>query len=196
MADEKEKALFDPGFSGVLLHFLPQYQDMSAQISSLKNFNQRKFKYQMMSKNVNKAFYSTFGFWCGCILWGIYLKNKFKDALKEIEGNSLLDIDKAELQEYMFNEEFDFIENYMKNYPKETKYFLGREIFIDKKFFDIFYDYKEFCVLNEHFIHTRLTSDIKLPKKFDREYSKLELEEIYNKIFNAIEAKDLSKLIE
>lgn len=196
MTDTLDKALFDPGFSGVLIHFLPSYQDMSTQISSLKNFNQRKFKYQMTAKSVKKAFESTFGFWCGCILWGVYLRYKFQNAPKEIEGNSLLEIDQAELQKYMFDEEFDFIENYMKNYPKETKYFLGREIHYDKKFFDIFYDYREFCTLNEHFVHTKMTSDIKLPKKFERNYSESELEEIYNKIMTAIAEKDLSKLIE
>lgn len=196
MTDSLNKALFDPGFSGVLFHFLPAYQNMNAQISSLKNFNQKKFKYQMLSKNVNKAFNSTLGFWRGCILWGIYLKYKFKNAPKEIEGNTLLDISENELKEYMFNEEFDFIENYMKNYPSETKYFLGKEIKFDKKFFDIFYDYREFAVLNEHFVNTKMTSDIKIPKKFELEYTDIELDEIYNKIINAINDRDLSKLIE
>ena len=196
MSDDLNKALFDPGFSGVLMHFLPIYQDASMQISSLKNFNQRKFKYQMLSKNIEKAFKSTFGFWSGCILWGIYLKYHFKKAPTEIEGNSLLNIGEDELSEYMFDEEFNIIENYMKNYPKETKYFLGREINLDKKYFEIFNDYKEFCTLNEHFIHTKMTSDIKIPKKFEREYSEIELSQIYNKIESAIKDKDLSKLIE
>lgn len=191
MEINKDKALFDPGFNPILNHFIPVYTEFSNLLASAPKQQTKKKLYMVNAPIVKNSLKSTVGFWLGCILWAVYLKNHF-DA-QEIEGNSMLNIDEEEIE--FIHAQNEVIENYFKSYSAEVKKYIGIQAQLPEKYKEIFEDYKEFTELNNHFRLTKLTSELKLPSKYDREYSKEEIEKIFSDIQDIISSKDLSLFI-
>ena len=192
MEINKEKALFDPGFNPILNHFIPVYTEFSNLLASTPKQSVKKKLYLVNAPLVKNSLKSTVGFWKGCILWAVYLKNYFHEP-QTIEGNTMQNIDEEEIQ--FIHAQNNLIENYFKSYSAEVKKYIGIHAELPEIYKEIFEDYKEFTELNNHFSSTKLTSELKLPEKYDKEYSGEELENLFNSIQEIINSKDLSLFI-
>ncbi|MBR6163270.1 hypothetical protein IKQ26_05235 [bacterium] len=192
MEINKEKALFDPGFNPILNHFIPVYTEFSNLLTSTPKQSVKKKLYLVNAPLVKNSLKSTVGFWKGCILWAVYLKNHFNEP-QPIEGNTMQNIDEEEIQ--FIHAQNNLIENYFKSYSSEVKKYIGIHAELPEIYKEIFEDYKEFTELNNHFSSTKLTSELKLTKKYDKEYSEEELENLFNSVQEIINSKDLSLFI-
>lgn len=190
MIDFKENIPFDPGYSKHLLIFAQNYLEGMEDIKKTINNNQKKFKFRLYVSKFDKALKSTLGFWVGCILWATYIKFKYPN--KEIEGNAFLGKNKEDIDEYFYELEFKLVEDYILNYPKNTKFYLGKEMSFPQKYLEIVKDYKEFLNLNDNFLKTAKTNDIKLNQKFEKN---VDLQEIEAKIDKALAQGDLATLL-
>ncbi len=191
MLDFKDNVPFDPGYSKYLLIFAQNYLEGMEDIKKTVNGNQRKFKFRLYVSKFNKALKSTLGFWVGCILWAAYIKFKYPEC--DIKGNSFLGKNKEDIDEYFYELEFKLIEEYISNYPRNTKINLGKEENFPPYYLEIVKDYKEFLNLNENFLKTAKTSDIKLNPKFEKN---VDLEGIKAKIEKALTQGDLATLLD
>ena len=188
----KDKALFDPGFNPILNHFIPVYTEFSNLLNSAPKQHIKKKLYMVNAPIVKNSLKSTVGFWKGCILWAVYLKNHFNPP-QEIEGNTMFGLDESEVN--FINAQNEIIENYFKNYSAEVKKYIGIQAQLPENYKQIFEDYKEFTELNNHFFTIKLTSELKLPKRYERGYSTEELEQIFCSTQEIINSKDLSAFI-
>lgn len=199
-ANEKETATapFDPGFAPHLIPFLPSLQAMESELLKVKNFNQKKTRYKMFEKPVLKALQSTLGFWVGCILWGGYIKYKNQNNPKNITGNDFLNLKKEDIPDFAYNTEFDAIENFIKDFSKNTKYYTGSNASLPEFYGIIVKEYRTFVELNDNFLNTKTTADIQIPPKFDflAQYKDTQLNELDAKIFEIIKSGDLSGFLE
>jgi len=198
-ANEKEidTAAFDPGYAPNLIPFLPAIRAVEAELSSIKNFGQKKLRYKVLSKIAHKAFLSTLGFWVGCILWGGFIKYKFQPP-KNISGNGFSGLSKEDITNFAYDEEFEAMEKYIQNYSKDTKYYLGINASLPEFYGKIVEQYKQFVAINDNFLNSKTTEDIKIPEKFEflAKYSENQLDDVYAQIMKIIENKDLSQFLE
>ena len=185
---------FDPGFAPNVLHFYPTLQAMNAELFRLKNFGQKKLRYKVLDKICQKALQSTLGFWVGCIFWGGFIKYKFQNDPKPISGNSFLELKKEDIPDFAYNDEFDAIENYLENYTKDAKYYLGISAELPTAYKTIVEQYRLFVDLNNNFLEAKTSTDIKIPTKFGflEQYTEQQLDEMYAQIMQNIQNKDLS----
>lgn len=155
-------------------------------------------RYKVLDKTVQKALQSTLGFWVGCILWGGYIKYKFKNTPKAISGNSFLELKKEDIPDFAYNTEFDEMEKYIENFAKNTKYYTGVNASLPASYKNILEEYKSFIDLNEHFLQTRTTADIKIPPRFEflAQYSDSQLDKLGAEIVQIITKGDLSSFLE
>ncbi len=187
------KIPFDPGYAPCVIYFMPLYENGIAELNSIKNFNQKRLKYKMLLPFLDKALKSTMGFWVGCILWAVYIK--YSCSNKEIEGNNFLNVKREDLKNYLYEQEFELIENYIKDYAKNVKYYTGANAALDDKYLEVVRDYREFIKLNNNFLNTKTTDDICLGEKFIKNYTKKDLDDIVKKIDDAINSCDLTKFL-
>lgn len=191
-------ASFDPGFAPNIIHFYPDFITMEEELARLKNFGQKKMRYKVLDKTVQKAMQSTLGFWVGCILWGGYIKYKFQAAPKAIEDNSFLGLSKDDISSFGYQDEFKVMDKYLENFEKNTKYYTGANATLPKEYKTILNEYVSFIELNGHFLETKTTEDIKIPAKFEflAKYSAAQLNKLGAKIVEIIETGDLSAFLE
>ena len=108
------------------------------------------------------------GFYYGCLLWAAYIS--YENPPKDIEGNSFYGKTKEELEQYAYLEEVNYILNFFEQYPKNLAYYRLQGNKIDEKYIKTVEIYKEFLIINESFIKTKTTADLKIPsviKKLD-----------------------------
>lgn len=189
---------FDPGYAPNLVPFLPAIRAINSELAPIKNFGQKKLRYKILSKIGHKAFLSTLGFWVGCILWGGYIKYKFEESPKAISGNDFIGVSKEEINSFAYNEEFEEMATYIQTYSKDQNYYLGKYLSLPNFYGKIVDEYKEFVALNENFLYSKSTNDIKISPRFEflAEYSDEKLSELYAQIMTNIESHDLSQFLE
>lgn len=195
--DFTKGAPFDPGYAPHLISFLPAVLSAKSELGRIKNFGQKKLRFRVLNKITHKALLSTLGFWIGCILWGGFIKYKFQEP-KEITGNDFLGVKKEDIQDFEYSIEFDEMENYLDNYSKDMKYYVGIAEELPVVYKVIVEEYRQFIELNDNFLGTKTTQDIKIPPKFEflAQYSEQELDELYAQIMSVIDSKDLSGFLE
>jgi len=196
--DFEKEVPFDPGYAPNLVPFLPAINAINTELLPIKNFGQKKLRFKVLSKIGHKAFLSTLGFWVGCILWGGFIKYKFEEEPKTITGNDFIGLSKEDIAGFAYNEEFEAMANYIQTYSKDQNYYLGKYLSLPNFYIKIVEEYKEFVALNENFLYTKSTNDIKISPRFEflAEYSDLKLDELYSEIMTAIESNDLSQFLE
>ena len=59
--------------------------------------------------------------------------------------------------------EVDFVKKYLEQLKKDAKYYANQEFVPDESYEKILDTYREFLKLNEGFIKTQTTTDIKIP---------------------------------
>lgn len=187
MATTELKGLeFDPGFGPYILAFRGTLEYLYADMNRFKNFSQKKMKFMQYHKKFIEMFENNLGFYVGCLMWAAYIKTQPK---QKILSNHCLG------QEY--NEEANisdtqFMLQFTELFPKDMKYFLGKNYSFDTKIVELLKVYEEFLVLNKGFVESEYNTDIELPKSV-----KVEGAEGYkNQIEVVLKTEDLSKLLE
>ena len=84
MTTEDKTCLFDPGFSKWITDFEGNIEYFYLGLNSIKNFNQKKFKFASSYNRIQELINTYIGFYAGCMLWGACLKS-LGDI--KIEGN-------------------------------------------------------------------------------------------------------------
>ena len=158
-----EKVLFDPGYSKHVSSFVYFNEQANLVIKALKTPQQRSFKFRQLLPQILEVLKKEVGFYQGCLLWAIYLKYNFSSSPKEIEGNSFYGRTDEELVNSNYLAEINYIIDFIEQYAKTLNYYRIKAESIDNKYKKTAEIYKEFLILNQSFINTKTTKDIKLP---------------------------------
>lgn len=187
MIDTTDGIQFDPGFIQHISAFEPNIEYVYDTLSSIRNFNQKKQQFKMFLPKIQSLLKNYLGFYLGCILWAVYIKNL---GDKPIIGNLCFG---GEYSEKDTLEEVDFIKNYIEQLKKDVKYYTGQDFKIEPESLNILDAYREFLKSNEGFVKSQNSSDIKLPEKF-KTPSKEDLQEILQGIEKVIDNGKLHEL--
>lgn len=183
---------FDPGFIQHISAFMPNIDYVNETLNRYRNFAQKKQQFKMFYPKIKSLLENYLGFYLGCILWAVYIK-QFEN--KELLNNICFG---GEYSEEETLSEVDFITNYIEQLKKDVKYYTGQNFSIDTTSINILAAYREFLKENKGFVETKTTSDIVIPKSFKTPEQK-SLDEILNKIEEVINngrLKDLYSLAE
>ena len=194
IVDEKLNTVpFDPGFAPYVLVFSTTYFYMEAEVRKFKNANQRKMKYKSLESGIMKLCDNLISFYFGGMLYGAYLKNKFKDEPKELAGNDFFGLNLEDCKNGDVSIEVQSLEKFIKNNDRNP--FASKKI--NPKYTSIIDSYIEFLEKNEYFINVKTTNDIKIPSSlsFISKYKDDSLDEILATIDEAITSRKIEKLL-
>ena len=183
------KALFDPGFSKILLSsFSYNMEVLYMDLNRIKNFGQKKTQFIIVFQK-GKSLYDVYlGFYLGCMLWGACLKSMGNE---KIEDNPFIG---REYQRELSLEEINYLRDFVKKFDRDSKYYLGKPFKVDENKLKILDMYEEFIDANNGFIETDSTDKIKLVGKLN-ELTKEEINEINLKIEEVIQKDKLEDLL-
>lgn len=177
---------FDPGFAPYILAFNGTLEYLYMDINRFKNLSQKKVKFMQYHKKIVDMFYNNLGFYIGCLLWAAYIKTQPK---QEILGNHCLG---KEYDEQSNISDTQQMLQFVELFPKDMKYFLGKDFSFDASVIDLIKVYEEFLILNKGFIESKYNADIILPSAV-----KTENAEGYKELIDKVlETGDLSKFME
>ena len=186
----KEKVQFDPGFAPIVIESIQQLGYTYYSFDAIANIKLKKINFPTVYKKLEKYLKTNISFYLGCMMWALYI-SQFENC--EIEGNKLLG-EKCKESEY--TDEINFLIDLVeKKLPRDVKYFLNKNIEQDKRYSVILNTYKDFLLENKGFCDCADTSDIKLPKIL-KKLEKNELDNLNTIIQNAIEEKNIDKLLD
>lgn len=178
---------FDPGFIQHIQAFIPNIEYIYRTLHQFRNFGQKKAHFKMYYHKIQILLNNYIGFYLGCMLWAVYIKQFDKRPLL----NNLCA--GGEYSEEETLAEVDFIEKYIEQLKKDVKYYLGQNFSIDTETMNIISAYRTFLKENEGFVNAKTTDDVKIPASFKKPSDK-ELETILIKIEEVIENGKLSEL--
>lgn len=180
---------FDPGFAPHLLAFRGMVEYLYLDISRFKNLSQKKLKFRQYYKKILFGFDNNMGFYAGCLMWAAYVKTQPK---QEILNNYCLG------QEYNADEnvsETHFMLDFVQQYPRDMKYYLGETYAFDEKLINLIKLYEEFLTLNKGFVETKNNTDIILPSGFKSQNPE-GYKEIIDKVLETGKLEELINYIE
>jgi hypothetical protein len=158
---------FDPGYAPKAFSFIEAIKTTQDCYAQLKTNSQKKAWLPQAEAQVIKIIELNAAFHLGCILWGGFLANRFKDDPKEIEGNTTLTLSEEEKRDLDCAAGAKAALQYIKNFDRDCKYFLKRGMKISPKIKKIYESYVEFAELNDNFVNTKTTDDVKTPKAIE-----------------------------
>jgi len=164
LSEEKNKVLFDPGFSQFSVDFPSEAFEYLDQIAKLKQNHQKKFAFTKLETQIVPIIRHYASFYLGCILWGIYLSEKYKDDAREITGNPILSMTEEEKSKINYDNEIDFILNFSQKLESSSKFYLNRPSKIQSELLKYIELYKDFANINDNFKNLVYTNDIKIPQ--------------------------------
>ncbi len=179
--------LFDPGFARHTSILSINIDYVYKEISKFKNLGQRKTQFKMYYQKLLQIVNNNVGFCLGCMLWAIYIKSQ---GSQEIINNPCIG---GTYDEKEAVEEVDFSKNYFDQLKKDAKYYLGLDYQINPEYIRVLDVYREFLILNEGFVNTKTTDDIKLPESLKIPKN---TEAINDKIQYVIKTGNLTDLFE
>lgn len=179
-----EKVPFDPGIAQFAPCFSQDVEYYMAQVLAPKAIQQRKFKFQIVQPKIYDSFNKIVAFYTGCLLWAFYIKNSDNETEKEITGNGFYGRDVINSDDFDFLYEIDFLINYFDKYPKDYKFFLGKDVKLDDKWLDIAKNYRGFLELNKNFVEVKTTKDLKIPTSFKPNSNLAEIKILFDKVIN------------
>lgn len=154
---------FDPGYSKYVSSFMYFNEQVKGILKSFKVQNQKIFQYRRFLPQILDVMQKEVGFYYGCLLWAAYIS--YENPPKEISNNSFLGKTPEELKEFDYLEEVNYILNFFEQYPKDLMYYKIQAQSIDSKYIKTVEIYKDFLIINESFIDTKTTADLKLPSE-------------------------------
>ena len=152
-----QEVQFDPGFVRHMSAFVPNIEYVYGSLAQFRNFSQKKQQFKMYYPKIQSLLKSYMGFYLGCMLWALYIK-QFDGA--KIFNNLCFGVEYNEVETL---NEVDFIKKYIEQLKKDAKYYANQEFIPDESFEKILDTYREFLKLNEGFVKTQTTTDIKIP---------------------------------
>lgn len=184
------KALFDPGFSKLLLSsFSYNIEILYIDLNRVKNFGQKKTQFILTFQKGKSLFDVYLGFYLGCMLWGACLKSMGNE---KIEGNPFIG---REYKREESLEEINYLRDFVKKFDRDAKYYLGKPFKVDENKLKVLDLYEEFIDANGGFKEVDTTDKIQLVGKLG-EFTKEQIEETENKIQKVIEEDKLEDLLE
>lgn len=176
---------FDPGFIQHMSAFVPNIEYVYDTLSSCRDFNRKKQQFRMFYPKIQSLLKNYLGFYLGCMLWAVYIK-QFDNA--KILNNLCFG---GEYDEKETLSEVNFIMDYIEQLKKDVKYYTGQNFSIDSTSMSILEAYREFLKVNEGFVKTQTTNDVKIPQTFK---TPADLQEIYTAIEKVVENGKLYEL--
>ena len=187
--DDNNTIQFDPGYAPVVRNSIGQVGCTYYMFNSINNIKLKRQNFFTVSIKLEKFLKENVAFYLGCLLWACYI-SQFD---KNIEGNKLLG---EECKEEEYTSEINFLIDFVENqYPRDYKYYKNKLYLTDEKYLPILKTYREFLILNNGFVNCSKTSQILIPSNLKKP-SEVEQSQIYDKIQEAINAKNLSLLFE
>ncbi|MBE7710755.1 MAG: hypothetical protein E7Z92_01305 [Cyanobacteria bacterium SIG31] len=177
---------FDPGFAPYILAFQGTIEYLYMDLNRFKNFSQKKLKFMQYNKKMIEIFDNNIGFYIGCLLWAAYIKTQPK---QEILSNHCFG---KTYNEEENTSETDFMIQFTELFPKDMKYFIGKNFSFEEEKIRLLKVYKEFLIINKGFVESKYNTDIILPESVKTENA-TEYKDIIDK---TLKTEDLSKLIE
>lgn len=177
---------FDPGFIRHLNAFVPSIEYIYSDLNSFKKFNQKKLRFKMYYHKLHNLIDTYIGFYLGCILWAACVKDMDKPLLNNLCHG-------GEFDEKETTAEVRFVREYLEQFKKDTKYYMGQDYIIDELQTKILDEYEDFLNINKGFINTQKSSEIELNKGV-KSLSEAEKEIITDKIAEVIESGDFKEL--
>ena len=188
MTTEDKTALFDPGFSKWITDFEGNIEYFYLGLNSIKNFNQKKFKFASSYNRILELINTYIGFYVGCMLWGACLKS-LGDI--KIEGNFGLG---EKFDEKSGLRSLNYILDFLNKFEKDVKYYMGKTIKTDEYKIETIKTYMEFLRKNKGFVETDSTGKIVLVGKLDK-LTNTEIEEIKEKILDVVTTGRIKELL-
>ena len=183
----EEGVTFDPGFIQHISAIIPNIQYMYENLDKYRNFGQKRNQFKMLFPKLEDLIQNYMGFYAGCILWAEAIKTLDN---KPITGNYCVD---GTYDEDETLQEVKFLRRYLEAFPKEVKYYIGKEYTVPENFFKVLDLYEDFLRKNEGFIKVIHTNDIKLPSNC-KEVK--DINSAFNKIEEVTENGKLRELVE
>lgn len=198
MKDFKNNVPFDPGFSQLSFSFIENIQVVNNEYSKLKAAHQKKFWLMKFEPTIIELINKCSAFYLGCLLWGGFIHNRFKDNPREIDGNNTKNLSVEEQQELDCAIEAKAILQYLESFDRDCKFFLKRPAKFPSIIKDILKNYVEFAQINNNFLGVNKTDDIKLPKILEHfnNFSNPQLDNLCEKIYSAIDSGKIEALLE
>ncbi|MBQ4115641.1 hypothetical protein IJD34_09605 [bacterium] len=176
---------FDPGFAPYILAFTGSVEYIYLDINKFKNLSQKKMKFMQYHKKILELFNNNLGFYVGCLMWAAYLKTQPE---QEILSNHCFG---KEYNEEENKADTQFMLEFTKLFPKDMKYYLGKNYEFESNIIKLLETYEEFLALNKGFVNTKTNSDLVLPTSVKTENA-IEYKTI---IENILKTEDLSLLL-
>jgi len=180
---------FDPGYGPYVSSLAANIEYAYQTLAKFKNMGQKKFQYKTMYNQISKLFENNVGFYLGCMLWATVIK---AEGSKEIINNPCFGSEYSEESNIL---EIDYVINFVPQFKRDCKYYLGLELNIEQIKVDILNLYKEFIVANKGFVNCKTTDDIILPDSLKTPATK-DLTIIKEKISEVTKNGKLCDLIE
>ncbi len=182
---------FDPGIGELVVDFNEFVNGVYSQLMHFKNMSQKRARFKLYANKIEAYMANNIAFYYGCLMWAYYIVNENKNAPKEIVGNVFYNMPNEQKEDYDYLIQVNFMENYFDSYERDFAYYIGQKKVVSQKWKDILEVYSEFLTLNEGFVNTKMTSDIKLPERISR--IKIDVKPI---IDEAIEKQSLAMLLD
>ncbi len=183
---------FDPGMGELVVDFNEFINGVYSQLMSFRTIHQKRARFKLYVNKIEKAMENNIAFYYGCLLWAYYLVKENQNSPKDIVGNVFLNMTQEQKDEYDYLIQVNFMENYFESFERDVNYYTGQKKQVTDTWKKILELYTEFLTLNDGFVNTKKTSDIKLPEEFE----KLKIEDdIFSLINNAINDKSLETLL-
>lgn len=155
--DFTEGVQFDPGFICNLNAFVPSIDYIYSDLNRLRNFNQKKLKFKMYYHKILNLIDNYIGFYLGCILWAACINDLDKPILNNLCFG-------ADYEEKETIGEVQFVREYLAQFVKDVKYYLGQDYQINDLQTKILDEYEEFLKLNKGFTTLKNANDLVLNK--------------------------------
>ena len=188
--ENNKKVLFDPGYAPIVIDSLGAVGYTYYMFSASKDIRIKKINFPNVLRKIENLLKINVSFYLGCLMWAsciAHLDNY------ELEGNKLLGEDAKE-DEYTSEIKF-LIDVVSKELNRDSKYYLNKEYVADKRYLLILETYKDFLIINKGFTFCKLTNQIVLPKNL-KKLNEKQIESLKEKINSAIEAKDVTMLLD
>lgn len=183
---------FDPGMGELVVDFNEFVNGVYSQLMSFRTIHQKRARFKLYASKIERYMANNIAFYYGCLLWAYYLVNKNAKKPKEIVGNVFLNMPDEQKEDYDYLIQVNFMENYFDSFERDMLYYTGQKKQVPELWKKILELYTEFLTLNEGFVNTKLTSDIKLPEILKN----IKINDDVNLLINkAIEDKSLESLL-
>jgi len=189
---------FDPGYSTLSFYFEDQIAYIAGAYEKSKVAHQKKFQLKQLMPAILDLINKSTAFYLGCMLWGGFLSQRFKNEAKEIVRSNPLPSSEEERLAIDCSAEAKFILAYIAHLERDCKYYLNTSAKIPDFIIEILNSYIEFAQLNNNFINVEKTSDIKLPKVVEhfKNLNDEQLDALCEKIYAIIDSGKIENLLE